>query len=141
MTYNFSYIIDTLTCAAYQMPEKMTIYSTLVGWLNSQDDHFGLEFIKYILEQLNDMLLTCRWEAARYMTRFISGTERYISDIINIGLFLFVLNWKIKFKFRRKFIFGIKSIGEIDSSNSAICVNLNSRGFDIVCPICSSGKI
>lgn len=73
MTYNFSYIIDTLTCAAYQMPEKMTIYSTLVGWLNSQDDKFGEEFVKYVLEQLNDMLLSSRWEAARYTVRFISG--------------------------------------------------------------------
>merc|ERR1719370_2654139 len=34
------YIIDTLACAAYQMPEKLTIYSTLVGWLNAQSDSF-----------------------------------------------------------------------------------------------------
>ena len=51
----------------------MTIYSTLVGWLNSQDDKFGEEFVKYVLEQLNDMLLSSRWEAARYTVRFISG--------------------------------------------------------------------
>ena len=51
----------------------MTIYSTLVGWLNSQDDKFGEEFVKYALEQLNEMLLSSRWEAARYTVRFISG--------------------------------------------------------------------
>ena len=55
------------------MPEKMTIYSTLVGWLNSQDDKFGEEFVKYVLGQLNDMLLSSRWEAARYTVRFVSG--------------------------------------------------------------------
>ena len=96
MICNFSYIIDTLTCAAYQMPEKMTIYSTLVGWLNSQDDKFGEEFVKYVLEQLNDMLLSSRWEAARYTVRFISG--KLISKIIDLffnNLFLFILNGKV----------------------------------------------
>ena len=56
------------------MPEKLTIYSTLVGWLNAQSDSFGAEFIKYILSQVKEMIVQCRWEAARYMFRFITGT-------------------------------------------------------------------
>ena len=56
------------------MPEKMTIYSTLVGWLNSQDEKFGEDFMLYVFAELGDMLQTERWEAARYTIRFISGT-------------------------------------------------------------------
>ena len=67
------YIIETLTCAAFQMPEKMTIYSTLVGWLNSQDDKFGEDFLHHVFKELGEMLTSERWEAARYTIRFISG--------------------------------------------------------------------
>merc|ERR1711892_1506994 len=51
-----AYIIETLTLAAFQMPEKMTIYSTLVGWLNSQDDKFGEDFLQHVLTELGSML-------------------------------------------------------------------------------------
>ena len=55
------------------MPEKMTIYSTLVGWLNSQDDKFGEDFLNHVFTELGNMLTSERWEAARYTIRFISG--------------------------------------------------------------------
>jgi len=74
-----AYIIETLTLAAFQMPEKMTIYSTLVGWLNSQDDKFGEDFLQHVLTELGSMLKTERWEAARY-------TIRFISDLSNCGV-------------------------------------------------------
>jgi len=72
------YIIDTLSCAAYQMPEKLTIYSTLVGWLNAQSEAFGSDFIKHILSEIRDMIVQCRWEAARYMVRFVTGARGLI---------------------------------------------------------------
>jgi len=56
------------------MPEKVTIYSTLVGWLNSKSDSFGSEFMKYIMVELRDNVISCRWENARFMFRFITGT-------------------------------------------------------------------
>jgi len=91
------YIIETLTCAAYQMPEKLTIYSTLVGWLNAKSDQFGADFMKYILSQLQDMIVECRWEAARYMVRFVAdlancGVFSYSSLVSFIDAFLEVLN-------------------------------------------------
>ena len=51
----------------------MTIYSTLVGWLNSQDDKFGEDFLHHVFKELGEMLTSERWEAARYTIRFISG--------------------------------------------------------------------
>mmetsp|Transcript_35385 Transcript_35385/g.49358 ORF Transcript_35385/g.49358 Transcript_35385/m.49358 type:complete len:226 (-) Transcript_35385:42-719(-) len=40
-----------------------------------------------------------------------------------------------------KFLLGVQSIREVDSSNSAVGVDLDSKGFDIVGTICSSGEI
>lgn len=91
------YIIDTLSCAAYQMPEKLTIYSTLVGWLNAQSEAFGSDFIKHILSEIRDMIVECRWEAARYMVRFVTdlgncGVISSASIICFLDSFLEVLN-------------------------------------------------
>ena len=60
------------------MPEKLTIYSTLVGWLNAQSDSFGADFMKYVMSEMNDMIVDARWEAVRYMFRFICGKSIFI---------------------------------------------------------------
>ena len=37
-----------------------------------------------------------------------------------------ILNWKIKFKFSRKLVFTVKSIGKVNSTNSTVSVDLNN---------------
>ena len=83
------------------MPEKMTIYSTLVGWLNSQDDKFGEDFLTHVFTELGNMLTSERWEAARYTIRFISGI--FGSKILiflalskDYVIFLFILNCSLE---------------------------------------------
>ena len=53
----------------------------------------------------------------------------------------FTGNRQEQFEFRGKLVFCIESIGEINSSNSAVSVNLHSQSFDIVGSVRSSGEI
>ena len=50
-------------------------------------------------------------------------------------------NWQEEFELWWKLIFGIKSIREIDSSNSAVSVNLNTKGLYVVGTVGSPGEI
>ena len=53
----------------------------------------------------------------------------------------FSCNWQEKFALWRQFILGVKSVWEIDSSNSAVGMNLNSESLYIVGTVSSSGEI
>ena len=53
----------------------------------------------------------------------------------------FTGDWQEQFEFWWKFVFCVKSIWEIDSSDSAVSMNLYSQGFNIVGTISSSGEI
>ena len=50
-------------------------------------------------------------------------------------------DWQEKFELWWKLILGVKSIREVDSSNSAVGVDLNSESFYIVCTVSSSCEI
>jgi hypothetical protein len=50
-------------------------------------------------------------------------------------------NGQEKFEFWGQLVFGVESVGEIDSTNSAVSVNLDSEGFDIVGTVSTSGEI
>ena len=41
----------------------------------------------------------------------------------------------------RELVFGVESIGEVDSSDSAVSVDLDSEGLDVVGTVSSSGEI
>lgn len=65
-------ILRILTDCAIKMPEKCTIYTTLVGLLNAKNYNFGGEFVDYMVRNLKDALKSCRWDAARYSLRFLA---------------------------------------------------------------------
>lgn len=65
-------ILRILTECAIRMPEKCTIYATLVGLLNAKNYNFGGEFVDYIVKTFKENLKIGKWNAARYCLRFIS---------------------------------------------------------------------
>lgn len=54
------------------MPEKCTIYTTLVGLLNAKNYNFGGEFVEYMVRTFKDALKGCKWDTARYALRFLA---------------------------------------------------------------------
>lgn len=65
-------ILRILSQCAIKMPEKCTIYTTLVGLLNAKNYTFGGEFVDYMVKTFKDSLKTCKWDAARYSLRFLA---------------------------------------------------------------------
>ena len=53
----------------------------------------------------------------------------------------FAGNWQEKLELWWKLVFGVKSVWEVYSSNSAVSVDLNSQSFDVVGTIGSPGEI
>lgn len=67
-----SKILRILTDCAIKMPEKCTIYTTLVGLLNAKNFNFGGEFVDYMVKNFKDSLKVCKWDVARYSLRFLA---------------------------------------------------------------------
>ena len=44
-------------------------------------------------------------------------------------------------EFRRKLLFGVQTIREVDAADATICMNLNAQSLDVVGTIRSSGEI
>ncbi|XP_071450272.1 nuclear cap-binding protein subunit 1 [Hetaerina americana] len=65
-------ILRILSDCATKMPEKCTIYTTLVGLLNAKNYNFGGEFMEYMVRSFKDNLKSCKWDAARYALRFLA---------------------------------------------------------------------
>lgn len=65
-------VLRILTDCAIKMPEKCTIYTTLVGLLNTKNYNFGGEFVEHMVRTLKDALKACNWDAARYALRFLA---------------------------------------------------------------------
>ena len=53
----------------------------------------------------------------------------------------FSSNWQEKFELWWELIFGVESIGEVNSSNSAVGVDLNSKGLYVVGSVSSSCEV
>lgn len=69
-------ILQILCTCVTNLPEKATIYSTLVGLLNEKNFDFGGEFLELTMSNLKDVISNNRFERARLMIRFLS-------DLIN----------------------------------------------------------
>lgn len=65
-------ILRILSECAIKMPEKCTIYTTLVGLLNAKNYNFGGEFVDHMVKTFKDSLKVCKWDAARYSLRFLA---------------------------------------------------------------------
>ncbi|CAH0390592.1 unnamed protein product [Bemisia tabaci] len=65
-------VLRILTDCAIKMPEKCTIYTTLVGLLNTKNYNFGGEFVEHMVRTLKESLKACNWDASRYALRFLA---------------------------------------------------------------------
>lgn len=65
-------IVRILSECAIKMPEKCTIYTTLVGLLNAKNYNFGGELVDYMVKTFKDSLKSCKWDSARFSLRFLA---------------------------------------------------------------------
>ncbi|KAM8801889.1 nuclear cap-binding protein subunit 1 isoform 1-T1 [Rhynchonycteris naso] len=67
-----STILRLLCTVARLLPEKLTIYTTLVGLLNARNYNFGGEFVEAMIRQLKEALKANNYNEAVYLVRFLS---------------------------------------------------------------------
>lgn len=56
-----------LFCSARLLPEKLTVYTTLVGLLNARNYNFGGEFVEAMIRQLKETLKNNLYNEAVYL--------------------------------------------------------------------------
>uniref|UniRef100_A0A8C9VPZ6 Nuclear cap binding protein subunit 1 n=1 Tax=Scleropages formosus TaxID=113540 RepID=A0A8C9VPZ6_SCLFO len=64
-------ILRILCSVARVLPEKLTIYTTLVGLLNARNYNFGGEFVEAMIRQLKETLKSNFFSEAVYLVRFL----------------------------------------------------------------------
>jgi len=69
-------VLETLTEVITSLPEKCSIYSTLVGLLNAKNYNFGGEFIESVVRSFKEQIKKGEWINAQY-------SLRYVSDLVN----------------------------------------------------------
>ncbi|CAI5653100.1 unnamed protein product [Oreochromis niloticus] len=67
-----SKILRILCTVARLLPEKLTVYTTLVGLLNARNYNFGGEFVEAMIRQLKETLKNNLYSEAVYLVRFLS---------------------------------------------------------------------
>lgn len=60
-------ILRILCCVARLLPEKLTVYTTLVGLLNARNYNFGGEFVEAMIRQLKETLKNNLYNEAIYL--------------------------------------------------------------------------
>jgi len=65
-------ILKILADCATKLPDKCTIYTTLIGLLNTKNYNFGGECVELLLKSLKDCLKSLKWSAARFLLRFLA---------------------------------------------------------------------
>ncbi|XP_013882779.1 nuclear cap-binding protein subunit 1 [Austrofundulus limnaeus] len=65
-------ILRILCSVARLLPEKLTVYTTLVGLLNARNYNFGGEFVEAMIRQLKETLKNNFYNEAVYLVRFLS---------------------------------------------------------------------
>jgi len=70
---NYKHKIMKILCeCVVSLPEKLTVYTTLVGLLNAKNYNCGGEFVEMLVRSLKDALKTGEFENARMMVRFLA---------------------------------------------------------------------
>ncbi|XP_048826262.1 nuclear cap-binding protein subunit 1 [Brienomyrus brachyistius] len=64
-------ILRILCAVARMLPEKLTIYTTLVGLLNARNYNFGGEFVEAMIRQLKETLKSNLFSEAVHLVRFL----------------------------------------------------------------------
>ncbi|CAJ0594234.1 unnamed protein product [Cylicocyclus nassatus] len=74
-------IIEIITLCVCQLPDKVTVYSTLVGLLNAKNFNFGGEIVEKLVSDLQDKLETEDFEHAMYIITFLCdlGNSRVLT--------------------------------------------------------------
>lgn len=85
-----SKFLRLLTYCAVKMPEKCTIYTTLVGLLNAKHFNFGGEFVEQMVRIFKEALKSCSWDSARYALRFFADLVN--SHVIDANSLLHLLD-------------------------------------------------
>uniref|UniRef100_A0A672QPQ2 Nuclear cap binding protein subunit 1 n=1 Tax=Sinocyclocheilus grahami TaxID=75366 RepID=A0A672QPQ2_SINGR len=67
-----SKILRILCAVARLLPEKLAVYTTLVGLLNARNYNFGGEFVEAMIRQLKETLKSNLYSEAVYLVRFLS---------------------------------------------------------------------
>uniref|UniRef100_A0A8C5RIB5 MIF4G domain-containing protein n=1 Tax=Laticauda laticaudata TaxID=8630 RepID=A0A8C5RIB5_LATLA len=67
-----SKILRLLCTVARLLPQKMTLYTTLVGLLNARNYNFGGEFVEAMIRQLKECMKVNLYNEAVYLVRFLS---------------------------------------------------------------------
>uniref|UniRef100_A0A8C2ZVY7 Nuclear cap binding protein subunit 1 n=1 Tax=Cyclopterus lumpus TaxID=8103 RepID=A0A8C2ZVY7_CYCLU len=65
-------ILRILCSVARILPEKLSVYTTLVGLLNARNYNFGGEFVEAMIRQLKETLKNNLYNEAVYLVRFLS---------------------------------------------------------------------
>lgn len=69
-------ILEILCICAVELPEKVTVYTTLVGLLNTKNYGAGEELVEMLTKQMRDFMKANEWEKSQRIVRFVS-------DLIN----------------------------------------------------------
>ncbi|XP_056626064.1 nuclear cap-binding protein subunit 1 isoform X2 [Triplophysa dalaica] len=64
-------ILRILCSVARLLPEKLSVYTTLVGLLNARNYNFGGEFVEAMVRQLKETLKSNLYTEAVYLVRFL----------------------------------------------------------------------
>ena len=83
-------ILKILSECALKLPDKCTIYTTLIGLLNTKNYNFGGECVELLIRSLKDCLKSSKWEEARYLVRFVSDLVN--CHVISAGSLLQLLD-------------------------------------------------
>merc|ERR1719153_1728436 len=83
-------ILKILSECALKLPEKCTIYTTLIGLLNTKNYNFGGECVELLVKSTKDSLKQCKWANARYLLRFLADLVN--CHVISAGSLLQLLD-------------------------------------------------
>merc|ERR1712088_858412 len=84
-------ILKILSDCAIKYPDKCTIYTTLIGLLNTKNYNFGGECVELLIRSLKECLKSgSKWEEARYLVRFVSDLVN--CHVISAGSLLQLLD-------------------------------------------------
>ncbi|VDM69525.1 unnamed protein product, partial [Strongylus vulgaris] len=74
-------IIEIITLCVCQLPDKVTVYSTLVGLLNAKNFNFGGEIVEKLVSDLQTKLEAEDYEHAMYIITFLCdlGNSRVLT--------------------------------------------------------------
>lgn len=70
--------LENLVCVrrARLLPEKLTVYTTLVGLLNARNYNFGGEFVEAMIRQLKETLKNNLYDEAVYLvSRYLQALQ------------------------------------------------------------------